>query len=69
MSRDTKTAAKPSDKAAVQNSARAQLDKQIADFLKGGGEIQQIPNGMSTSVSPASRQKPRPIKGSPPPKR
>jgi hypothetical protein len=68
MSRNSKSAPNASEKTRVQHSSRAQLEKQIADFLKGGGEIQQIPNGMSANLSPASRQKPRPVKGSPPPK-
>lgn len=66
MSRDTTAESKSSKKTISPKSARAQLDKQIVDFLKSGGKIQQIPNGIAAGVSTANRQKPRTMKGSPP---
>lgn len=39
-----------------ENKARNQIENQIAAFLKNGGEIQQIPNGISTAQQNAYRQ-------------
>jgi hypothetical protein len=39
-----------------ENKARNQIEDQIAAFLKKGGEIQQIPNGISTAQHNVYRQ-------------
>mgnify|MGYP007100934303 CR=1 FL=1 len=45
---------KPKPAPAVETSAS--LDAQVAAFLKGGGEIQQIEKGVSGQVHGASKQ-------------
>jgi hypothetical protein len=39
-----------------ENKARNRIEDQIAAFLKHGGEIQQIPNGISTAQQNVYRQ-------------
>ena len=43
-------------KPAAATATRESLDAQIAAFLNGGGEIQEIAKGVSGQVSGASRQ-------------
>jgi len=39
-----------------ENKARPQIDDKIAEYLKKGGEIQQIPNGVSAPQPNSYRQ-------------
>jgi len=53
MSSNTKIDFMPSIR---ENKARPQIDDKIAEFLKKGGEIQQIPTGVSAPQQNSYRQ-------------
>lgn len=59
MSVSRKSNAKNTQNQISGNKARDQLEKQIAEFLKSGGEIQKIPSGWSNGgASTEARQRP-----------
>ena len=43
-------------KTTLHNKARDQLEEQMTAFINRGGEVQQIPNGVSGQVYPAPRR-------------
>ncbi len=60
MSVNKKSASRNAQPNVSGNKAREQLEKQIAAFLKDGGEIQKIPRGWSNGgASAGARQRPR----------